>query len=429
MRKFFTLAFVAIMVVATSCELLQTETPTPAKKEQSITLTSTSLIEAPAEGGVYIITYTTEGEEARVNATTDNPDMIDTITSNGNGIVRINVTENPNTEVREAYVYITFGSSSTSVKVVQAAAEIQSLPVINVAANQLVGNYYGEKFGVGVGHYWIILTKDGFVNGSTVAGGEYFRLDVLAPVTDEKENIKLPDGDYSFDPAFLASNFTIIDINNTDYTWVDNEMNGWGKRFVDASLSVKGNELKLVAVTEDAEYRVSFNGDYSLSAPYEVTEHISSLTQDTVVDVSNCTASYGKYGDYWNCGFPNWNIEFVCNDGIYQGTYLVIDFLTASQSDFTGTFESSGFCVDDPTKPDFRAGVFVPGFRLDPNSNQMLGSLFMVYKNGICISQAPLYDGTITITRLSQGNYNIVLDCYDDAPKPNKITLNWTGQL
>lgn len=429
MRKFFTLAFVAIMVVATSCELLQTETPTPAKKEQSITLTSTSLIEAPAEGDVYIITYTTEGEEARVNATTDNPDMIDTITSNGNGIVRINVTENPNTEVREAYVYITFGSSSTSVKVVQAAAEIQSLPVINVAANQLVGNYYGEKFGVGVGHYWIILTKDGFVNGSTVAGGEYFRLDVLAPVTDEKENIKLPDGDYSFDPAFLASNFTIIDINNTDYTWVDNEMNGWGKRFVDASLSVKGNELKLVAVTEDAEYRVSFNGDYSLSAPYEVTEHISSLTQDTVVDVSNCTASYGTYGDYWNCGFPNWNIEFVCNDGIYQGTYLVIDFLTASQSDFTGTFESSGFCVDDPTKPDFRAGVFVPGFRLDPNSNQMLGSLFMVYKNGICISQAPLYNGTITITRLSQGNYNIVLDCYDDAPKPNKITLNWTGQL
>lgn len=429
MRKLFTLAFVAIMVVAASCELLQTETPAPAKKEQSITLTSTSLIEAPAEGDVYIITYTTEGEEARVNATTDNPDMIDTITSNGNGIVRINVTENPNTEVREAYVYITFGSSSASVKVVQAAAEIQSLPVINVAANQLVGNYYGEKFGVGVGHYWIILTKDGFVNGNTVAGGEYFRLDVLAPVTDEKENIKLPDGDYSFDPAFLASNFTIIDINNTDYTWVDNEMNGLGKRFVDASLSVKGNELNLIAVTEDAEYRVSFNGDYSLSAPYEVTEHISSLTQDTVVDVSNCTASYGKYGDYWSCGFPNWNIEFVCNDGIYQGTYLVIDFLTASQSDFTGTFESSGFCVDDPTKPDFRAGVFVPGFRLDPNSNQMLGSLFMVYKNGICISQAPLYDGTITITRLENGYYNIVLDCYDDAPKPNKITLNWTGQL
>ena len=114
MRKLFTLAFVAIMVVATSCELLQKEPQAPAKTEQGITLTSASMIEVPAEGDVYTITYTIEGEEGNVIATTDNPQMIDTINSNGRGIVRINVTANPTTEVREANVVLTFGSSSAS---------------------------------------------------------------------------------------------------------------------------------------------------------------------------------------------------------------------------------------------------------------------------------------------------------------------------
>ena len=53
----------------------------------------------------------------------------------------------------------------------------------------------------------------------------------------------------------------------------------------------------------------------------------------------------------------------------------------------------------------------------------------MVYKDGLCVSQASLYDGTITITKLADGLYNIVIDAYDDAPKQNKVTLNWTGYM
>ena len=436
MKRLFSFVLMAAVMSFASCELLQTEAPaeTPGNTEQpgdvepKITLTSASLIEVPAEGAVCTINYTAEGE-ATVIATTDNPQMVDTINTNTKGVVRINVTENRVAESREANLIITYGSSSAIVKIQQAAAEKSESVVVNVAANQLVGNYYGEQLADGVGHYWIILTKDGFVNGSVVAGGEYFRLDLVAPLTDKTENITLPDGDYRFDPALTYEPFTIVDLGNTDYSWVDNAMEGWAMTLVDASLSVRGNRIELVAFTAEAEYNVTFEGEYSLTPPYVITDYVSSLTQDTVINVSNCSASYNSYGDYWECGYNNWCIEFVCDDGYNYGPYLVLDLISSSAADFVGTYVASGFTQEDSTKPDFRDGVFVPGFRVSSTSDLLLGSLYMVYKDGLCVSQAPLYDGTVTITRIANNYYNIVVDARDDAPKQNKITLDWTGYI
>ena len=53
----------------------------------------------------------------------------------------------------------------------------------------------------------------------------------------------------------------------------------------------------------------------------------------------------------------------------------------------------------------------------------------MVYKDGLCVSQAPLYGGTVTITANDNGTYTIVIDATDDADPAHKITLNWTGKL
>ena len=416
--------------MAMSCEVLtpQAQTQQPEQPQQSLTLTSESLVELTSEGGVGTITYTLVGEGSVV-ATTDNPQMFDAINTNTKGVVRYSVNKNNTSEVREANLIVSYDSACFTVKFVQAAAEQPEITVVNVAANQLVGNYYGEQLAPGVGHYWIILTKDGFVNGNTVIGGEYFRMDLIATLASSDENITLPDGDYYFDPSLSYSPFTIISIGNTDYTWIDGSNNALGYNFEDAMLKVRGNKLELVAVANNTEYRVSFEGSYSLTPPYVITDYVSSLTSDAVVNVSNCSAYSGSYGDYWECGYTNWNIEFVCNDGFTQGTYLVIDFISESAIDFAGTYVASGFTKEDPTKPDFRAGVFVPGFRVSSTSDLLMGSLYMIYKDGLCISQAPLYEGTVTITRLAQNYYNIVVDALDDAPTQHRITLDWTGYI
>ena len=435
MKKLFSTVLVALLsLVVVSCELSnngKNDTQSPdnsGQVGQGITVTSDDVINATAEQKNYQITYTVQGE-GTVMATTDNPQMIDAINTATSGYVRFRVTENTTSEVREAYIIITYGNSFARVKVVQEGAEMPEVEKVNIAANQLVGNYYGDRLADGVGHYWIIITKDGFVNGSTVAGGEYFRLDLIAPLTDATENITLPDGDYRFDATASYEEFTIINIGNTDYTWIDSTGEGWGYNFVDASLSVRGNKMELVALTAEKEFHVTFEGTYTLTPPYVITDYVSSLTQDTVIDVSNCHVSKQSYGDYWGCGYTNWGIEFVCYDGMKYGTYVVLDLISASATDISGTYVASGFTAEDSTKPDFRPGVFVPGFRVSSESDLLLGSLFMVYKDGLCVSQASLYDGTITITKLADGYYNIVIDAYDDAPKQNKITLNWTGTM
>jgi hypothetical protein len=343
--------------------------------------------------------------------------------------VVITISENPTDAIREGAVIVSYDSLSFTVLVQQDYVEVDKPAVQReIVANQLVGIYYGDNLNEGVGHYWIILTKDGFVNGAAVAGGEYFRVDLMAPMPEDEDNVRIPDGLYTIDLTARFDEYTIVDVGNTDYSWVDENMEGWAHPLEDAKLTVSGNRFELEAFANNTEYRVTFEGDYSLTTSV-ITDHVSSLTQDAVIDVSNCNAYVTSYGDYWNCGCNNWGIEFVCRRGMKYGTYLVIDFLSNSTTDFTGRYVDSGFSAEDETMPDFRPGVFIPGFRVADDADLLLGSLYVVYKDGLCVSQAPLYEGTVTIEANGNGTYTIAIDALDDAPEQNRITLNWTGRL
>lgn len=415
--------FAAVSLFAMSCE--PKDAP---EQEVEFQITSDTTVTMDAEGGTFVIVYTISGDDYNnVNAEADDTEIINAINTKQKGYIVVSVSENESYSERSAAVRITYGEHSAIIRVNQ-AARVVNYEVVNIAANQLVGKYYGDNIKEGVGHYWIILTKDGFVDGAAVAGGEYFRLDLLAPMPTDESNVRIPDGEYRFDTSQNFEEFTIVDIGNTDYSWVDDQMEGWARPLADASLTVKANRFELVAIVESTEYHVVFEGDYSLTTTV-ITEHVSSLTEDTVIDVSNCNASVASYGDYWDCGCNNWGIEFVCRSGMKNGTYLVIDFLSTSTTDFTGRYVDSGFSAEDETMPDFRPGVFVPGFRVADDADLLLGSLYMVYKDGLCVSQAPLYEGTVTIEANGNGTYTIAIDALDDAPEQNRITLNWTGRF
>ena len=413
-------------MLTTACEVL--ESP---KHDPELELTSEETLRVDREGGEFEITYNLLHASfgTNVSAKVVNSDMITAVDTSTKGKVFITISENTTDAIREGAVIVSYASLSFTVLVQQDYTAVDQPAVRrDIVANQLVGNFYGDNLAAGVGHYWIILTKDGFVDGAAVAGGEYFRLDLMAPMPEDMDNIRIPDGEYRFDLSMNRDEFTIIDIGNTDYSWVDEDMEGWALPLEDAKLTVNGNRFELEAFVDNTDYHVTFEGDYSLTTSI-INDYVSSLTQDTVIDVSNCSASVNSYGDYWDCGYNNWCIEFVCNDGMKYGTYLVIDFLNNSTTDFTGTYVASGFSAEDETMPDFRADVFIPGFRVADDADLLLGSLFMVYKDGLCVSQAPLYEGSVTITSNGDGTYTVVIDALDDAPEPNIITLTWTGNF
>ena len=415
-----------LLLVATSCEPVAVEVPTT-----EFCLTSVDTLRVNRDGGDFEITYSLVNpvEGTDVKATIINSSMITAADTSTPGVVAITISENTTDAMREGAVIVSYGALSFTVKVQQDYAIVEKpAERVDIVANQLVGNYYGDNLYPNVGHYWIILTKDGFVDGAAVAGGEYFRLDLIAPMPEDTNNVRIPDGEYRFDLSMSFEEYTIVDVGNTDYSWVDENMEGWALPLEDAKLKVNGNRFELEAFVNNTDYHVTFEGDYSLST-YVITDYVSSLQKDTAIDVSNCYATLNSYGDYWDCGCNNWCIEFICYDGLTKGTYVVIDFLSNSTTDCTGTYIDSGFTSYDDTKPDFRAGTFVPGFRVSSDSDLLLGSLFMVYKDGLCVSQAPIYQGTIKIDGNGDGTYTIQIDALDDAPEQHRITLNWTGNF
>ena len=437
-------------------------------------LTSEALISAPYEGGSYTITYKLVSEENNViKAITDNKEMITTIDTQAEDCIRIQVSANPTTEIREATIIVSYGTMCFNVDVEQAAKtqepenpeqpeepenpndpeqpndpEEPDTPeepeepeqpeeptdyIINVNANQLVGNYYGsENLVSGLGHYWIIFSDGGIVDGVATPNSEYFRLDLLGPTPADENDIRIPDGIYTLDIENDFNNFSILKLGNTDYLYIDNAGESWATPFTYAELDVEGNSMYLMAVVEDKEYHVTFNSDYTLSYN-TLSEHISTLTSDHEIDLSNCSGSVKCFGDYWSCGYSNWQIEFLCNDGLNYGTYLVLDFITDDKlngtSGFEGTFHSSGFTEEDPTKPAFGPYTFVPGFRVSEVDNYMMGSVLVEYIDGTAVEQAPIFGGEFTITANGDGTHTIIIKATDDANPTHKITLNWTGTL
>lgn len=438
MKQLLWVALVAILSLA-SCEKSNNGKESQGENSQQTTaaikLTSQSSIRMDAEGGDAVVTYDIikqEGVELKV--TVVNEALITNVNSSNDGIITLRVTPNPTTELREGALLVSYGSSSFSVVVKQEGSSTASLPTYTVNATTFIGLYYADRLVPGLGHYWVILSNGGFdAQGNVVPGGEFFRFDLLGPLASDLENVRIPDGTYTFDEFNQFAPYTILNLSNSDYLYVDNQMEGWAMPFIDATLKVEGNKFVLEALVENAKYVVTYEGDYTVEYK-AITEQLSNLKSDVEIDLSNCIVySCKSYGDNWASGYCNWYIAFEDKEGYNQGTYLALELLTDNNlngsSGFEGTYTAGGVSPNDSTLPLFGEYTFVSGHRVSMDSSQIMGSLYQRYVGGKGIDQAPLRGGTITITANSDGTHTIVIDATDDATPANKLTLNWTGKL
>lgn len=436
MRKLLLILCVAVGILAVSCD------PNSSTNDNvdALTLTSSATIRADKKGGTEYISYNINGQvSGELSVKVINEELITAVDTTTPGIIALTISENPTQESREGAVSVSYASSAFSVKVLQEGNPDAPTDVVSVRANQFRGQYFGDRLGSGKGQYWIILSDNGFDStGAAKVGGEFFRAELVGPVSADPFNARVPNGVYEYDLSNSLSLYTILSLGNSDYTVVDEYLEGWATSFVSATLTVNDNLFTLEAVVpneisgENIKYVVTFQGEYTLGYE-EPKEQISTLKNDLTIDLSDCVGSISNYGNGWYCGYCNWYLLFEDKDGWNQGEYLVVELLSDSNLDgtsgFVGKYEGLGVDSEDSTLPLFGPYSFVAGHRIAEGSNDFIGSIWMRFSNGSPVEQAPLRGGEVNITENSDGTYTIVIDATDDADPAHKISLNWTGRL
>ena len=421
--KSIIVCFVALFaIISSSCE---GEDKPVVESPSGLELVSSPTETVGNQGGVFAVRYviSSPSDDAQVAISSDNTDMISSIEVISEDTVKVVVAANKTDAERQGTVTIEYKDESVSVLFVQ-----EPMDSVVVVTNQLIGNYYGERLCPGLGYYWIIMSDGGIVDGEATNGSEFFRIDLIAPMAEDEDNIRIPDGYYRYDATNSLEEYTIPNLGNTDFSYIDDGGMAWAEPFVDASLEVSGSRFTLKANTENSSYYVTFEGEYTITANI-ISDNISTLEEDLEIDLTGCTGTLSNYGDYWLCGYTNWGIEFVHSRGLKYGTYLVLDFISESTTSCVGTYRYSGFSGEDSTKPNFAPGFYIPGMRISDDGVHMMGSLVQINRDGKGIAQAPLYGGEFTISQNEDGTYHIVIDAVDDAEPANRITLDWTGRL
>lgn len=421
--KSIIVCFVALFaIISSSCE---GEDKPVVESPSGLELVSSPTETVGNQGGVFAVRYviSSPSDDAQVAVSSDNTDMISSVEVISEDTVKVVVAANKTDAERQGTVTIEYKDESVSVLFVQ-----EPMDSVVVVANQLIGNYYGERLCPGLGYYWIIMSDGGIVDGEATNGSEFFRIDLIAPIAEDEDNIRIPDGYYRYDATNSLEEYTIPNLGNTDFSYIDDGGMAWAEPFVDASLEVSGSRFTLKANTENSSYYVTFEGEYTITANI-ISDNISTLEEDLEIDLTGCVGTLSNYGDYWLCGYTNWGIEFVHSRGLKYGTYLVLDFISESTTSCVGTYRYSGFSGEDSTKPNFAPGFYIPGMRISDDGVHMMGSLVQINRDGKGIAQAPLYGGEFTISQNEDGTYHIVIDAVDDAEPANRITLDWTGRL
>ena len=431
MRKLFFMMMSLVAVAFVSCDK-PTPTPTPSEVDYKLTLTSNQTLVFTAEGGSRTITYTLENpsEDVTLDVTVDGAWLV-VVDKHTEGKITVMADENLLFDELQATVTVTYGTQSFTVMAIQAPA---AGGTVVVEADTILGTYYPEFITKDLANYWVILTDGGFMEDGTLRPNTaFYRLDIFGDLAaDDKYNI--PDGTYYLDETNSGTKFSFGILNST-YMWI-----GEGDEVVETSydtaiLKVKGTNIRLEATIEGAKHVVEFDGDYQLESVFPDAQ-ISTIKNDIIFDAEGYGVRCEAYGDYWGVDACNWWIEFKpladinSNYPPDNGVNIILDVITLFPSEtggIVGHYDASGFVDDNKLDPDFRPGVFVPGVRIS-SEGHLMGSLYMEYKNGKGVNQAPISTGTLDVTANKDGTYTIKLEAYDDnLEEPHRIVIDWTG--
>lgn len=328
---------------------------------------------------------------------------------------------------------------------------IERIPRTSDMAIELVGNpfagdasnlYWHEYWEKDAGEYYFILSNDRLgqygSDASNVvpmdAGGYLVYFNLWAPKSADPQNPILPEGTYT------ASEKRTLNKFDTKLTWgaVNRGKGPLGDqiselRFKDGEIVVKrindGYDIASNFTTEAGEnLKFHYTGPIKFKNANQEpipTEDLTVITKD--IDIKPVKAYYWKYPGKTldNYVIRLFDVENTSEDNVHpdeQGLKLDLDLYVEAGKSIVGTYKAAQKLGSWNIKKE--PGVFTPG---TASGKTALGTHVERVNPDLSVATAPLTDGTITISRNSDGTLHVVAAL--KTPKGINITCDWNGYI
>ncbi|MBQ6612902.1 MAG: BACON domain-containing protein [Alistipes sp.] len=262
MKNLFTFLAIATLLF-TACELIETQ-----NNSAQIKLISSERVNVGSGSAMGIIKYEILDLiiGAEVKATAD-VDWIGNFNLKEQGKIQYTIERNPDDEVREGTITITYDKSQLEITVVQALSEDPTNKDVDMP--MLQGKYYGIQSGMY--NYYLVFTDLGMDSNNLfyTPNARYYFVDLyLLTEPEDMNNIVVPIGEYEYDitnsgyaNTFIESFswYQINDESGVDISQTDYEK---GKLTVEDGKITLDITLEINSIEEN--HKVVYVGDYSL---------------------------------------------------------------------------------------------------------------------------------------------------------------------
>ena len=288
--------------------------------------------------------------------------------------------------------------------------------------------YYGNMYGATENDYNYSLVLATTENVIDLISGEYaifenstyLLIDLFSdqPSDNYTLSFDVPVGEYAFDLYNTCEAGTFG--AEYSYLYVTDETEGQEIHFVDGKVTVTADGITVVAEAEDGTtYKfhtpVVSVDNTDLFKPDGLPGQYSTLEGDLNIPFGYPSLYAEGYGDYYVIGKNSW-IVYIDDYETLQG--LILEMLVPSDEDVpVGEYKVTTDLSEDH--------IILPGFVTA--SGEAMWSWYVAYGDDgyETIGQAPIVDGTVTITDNGDETFTAVCDLVDDLG--NKITGECTA--
>ena len=416
------LLFLALLAVSfTACE------PTNQAAKGKIKLTSQSIMDFTAAGGVGEITFTFE-EETRANEVTPIC-VVDWITNFvvSDNKITFDVAANYGLE-RDATIKVQHGEDSFAVMILQEGADI---PDVNFTATHLNGTYWG-KFPTTTGfNYLVILGNKPSPHYLTIDYGAIeYRFNIYSDVSSAFNSThRVPVGTYTIDYQSSGRPGTIDGNKDQSYYLTENG----DTKFTEAVMVVTEDSIIVdVTLYGGEKHHVEYHGSLEYEGYTEGTfadiYPVSSYTEDITFDVTGGYIDAYFRGDYYGTGCNVWFIQLIQEkQPHYNGVYIILDLIVPKSAGGVNNLDIiEGEYPIFTEKPD-NYEYTIPTGRLRDESLTMHAWYLNCVSSQVDMSTAaPFTSGSVKVKKSDNG-YRFEINSADD--NGNKIIGTFSGVI